>query len=82
MIGTIKNPAAIRLDYILKTLNKIGVKLVGGSFIICSNTCDFITPVGGNFYGKFEGCPHPTQSTFCPFCKGILGAQAYNVLVN
>ena len=54
----------------------------GNSYTICSNTCDYIGPVGGTFYGKNDGCAHPLNNANCPFCGGLLGAHAYNVLTN
>lgn len=58
------------------------MNLQGNSYTICSNVCDYISPVGGTFYGKNDGCAHPLNNATCPFCGGILGAHTYNVLTN
>ena len=50
--------------------------------MICSGTCDYIGPVGGNFYGSSDGCPHPTNKAVCPFCRGQMGVNSSNVLIN
>jgi len=31
---------------------------VGNNYIKCSKNCDFITSVGGTFFGVYYGCAH------------------------
>ncbi len=52
------------------------------SYINCSKNCDYISPVGGNFYGTYDGCANPYHQSKCAFCGNTIGAHAYNVLTN
>jgi hypothetical protein len=65
LIGSIKNPALQRIEFILE---KHKQNLQGSSYLLCSEKCDYVAPIGGNFYGIDDGCKHPTSFTTCPFC--------------
>lgn len=41
-----------------------------------------MSPVGGNFYGTYDGCANPYHQSKCAFCGNVIGAHAYNVLTN
>jgi hypothetical protein len=79
LIGTMKNPALGRLEFILK---KKSQNFAGSSYVNCSNTCDYISPIGGNFYGTYDGCAHPRSQSKCAFCGGVIGALGSNGLTN
>jgi hypothetical protein len=72
LVGSLKNPALKRVEFILERHKQ---NLTGSSYLLCSNRCDFITPIGGNFYGSSDGCKHPTSFAKCPFCCEVIGAR-------
>lgn len=79
LIGSMKNPALGRLEFILKRQEQ---KFAASSYINCSKNCDYLSPVGGNFYGTYDGCANPYHQSKCAFCGSVIGAHAYNVLSN
>lgn len=78
LLGGIPHPALLRLEFIRKQHQK---KRYGNSYTICSASCDYLTPIGGNFYGGDDGCAHSINSSKCPYCDGVVGAVSYNKLV-
>jgi hypothetical protein len=79
LIGSMKNPALGRLEFILKRQSQ---NFAASSYINCSKNCDYISPVGGNFYGTYDGCANPYHQSKCAFCNNTIGAHAYNQLTN
>jgi len=46
---------------------------IASSYTNCSKTCDYIGPIGGSFYGTYDGCLHPMNQNTCPLCGGVMG---------
>ena len=65
-IGNIPHPAVARLNFFLKRHEN---NFKANSYIKCSEKCDFIVPVGGNFYGVNDNCRNPIDIRKCPYCK-------------
>ena len=77
LLGGTPHPALLRLEFIRKQHLK---NRSGNSYTICSANCDYLTPIGGNFYGGNDGCAHSIDMAKCPYCGGVVGADSYNKL--
>jgi hypothetical protein len=75
LIGSFKNPHLLRINFILE---RHKLKCKGSSYLICSNSCDYISPVGGNIFGVYEGCQNLLKySQICNYCGAQFGSTGH-----